>query len=149
MYKVILVPLDGSKRAEVILPHVEEMAKSYDAKIILLLVDELQVMLGWDEVVDLSKCRENFEGRKRRAESYLAEQKKEFQENGIKVDAHVVHGPVVKSILAAAEEMNADIIAMASHGVGGLPRTFYGSVSAGVLQSVDRPLLLIRSRRIE
>lgn len=149
MYKEILVPLDGSKRAEVILPHVEEMAKRYDAGVIFLFVDELRVMLGWDEVVDLSKCRENFEGRKRKAESYLAEQKKEFHAKGIKVDAHVVHGPVVKSILAAAEEMNADIIAMASHGFGGLPRTFYGSVSAGVLQSVDRPLLLIRSRKIE
>lgn len=50
---------------------------------------------------------------------------------------------------AAAEEMDVDIIVMASHGLGGLPRTFYGSVTAGVLQKIDRPLLIIRTRRIE
>ena len=30
-----------------------------------------------------------------------------------------------------------------------LPRTFYGSVTAGVLQKIDRPLLIIRTRRVE
>jgi nucleotide-binding universal stress UspA family protein len=39
----------------------------------------------------------------------------------------------------------ADLIAMASHGRSGLSRVFYGSVAAGVLHRVDRPLLLIRS----
>lgn len=36
MYKKILVPLDGSKRAEMILPHVEDLAGIYQAEIILL-----------------------------------------------------------------------------------------------------------------
>lgn len=149
MYNKILIPLDGSKRAEAVLPHVEEMAKRYDAGVIFLLVDELQVMLGWDEVVDLTKCREDFNQRQRKAESYLAQHQKKFREKGIKTDVYVVHGPVVKSICSAAEEMDADIIVMASHGLSGLPRTFYGSVTAGVLQKIDRPLLIIRTRRIE
>ena len=149
MYNVILVPLDGSKRAEAVLPHVEEMAKRYDAGVICLLVDELQVMLGWDEVVDLSKCGEEFNRRKRKAESYLAQHQKKFREKGIKTDVHVVHGPVVKSILTAAEEMDVDIIVMASHGLSGLPRTYYGRITAGILQKIDRPLLIIRTRRVE
>jgi len=40
MYKTILVPLDGSKRAEAILPHVEELAQRYGAKIIFLQIVE-------------------------------------------------------------------------------------------------------------
>ena len=36
MYKTILVPLDGSARAEAIVRHVEEMALLYKAKVILL-----------------------------------------------------------------------------------------------------------------
>ena len=40
MYKKILVPLDGSKRAEAILPHVEEMAHRFEAEVILLQVVE-------------------------------------------------------------------------------------------------------------
>jgi len=149
MYNKILVPLDGSKRAEAVLPHAEEMANRYGAEIILLRVEELHVMLEWDEVVDLAKCHEKFDTRKKASESYLAQHEKKFREKGIKVNARVMHGPVVKSILTVAEEMDVDIIVMASHGLSGLPRTFYGSVTAGVLQKVDRPLLIIRTRKIE
>jgi len=38
-----------------------------------------------------------------------------------------------------------DLIAMASHGRGGLAQAFYGSVAVGVLHRVDRPLLIIRA----
>jgi nucleotide-binding universal stress UspA family protein len=40
MYHTILVTLDGSKRAEAILPHVEDLAHRYEAKVILLGVIE-------------------------------------------------------------------------------------------------------------
>jgi len=149
MYNKILVPLDGSKRAEAVLPHAEDMAIRYGAEIILLRVEELHIMLEWDEVVDLGKCHEKFDTRKKASESYLDQLKTEFRYKGIQADARVVDGPVVKSILTAAEEMDVDIILMASHGLSGLPRTFYGSVTAGVLQKIDRPLLIIRTRRIE
>ena len=44
MYNKILVPLDGSKRAEAILPHAVEMANRYGAEIIFLRVEELFVL---------------------------------------------------------------------------------------------------------
>jgi nucleotide-binding universal stress UspA family protein len=60
----------------------------------------------------------------------------------------VESGNVVETIIRVAAEESADLIAMASHGRGGLSRVFYGSVAAGTLQQVDRPLLLIRSRHL-
>jgi nucleotide-binding universal stress UspA family protein len=48
--------------------------------------------------------------------------------------------------LHAADDEDADLICMGSHGRSGLSRVFYGSVAAGVLHRVDRPLLLIRSQ---
>jgi uncharacterized protein YggE len=45
-----------------------------------------------------------------------------------------------------AQAVKVDLIALASHGHSGLAQVFYGSVAAGVLQRVDRPLLLIRSQ---
>ncbi|MGD8262810.1 MAG: universal stress protein [Desulfobacterales bacterium] len=45
----------------------------------------------------------------------------------------------------AAERENTDLMAFAGHGQNGLYRVFYGSVAAGVLHRIDRPLLLIRS----
>ena len=40
MYNNILVPLDGSKRAEAILPHVEELSQHYKAKVLFLQIVE-------------------------------------------------------------------------------------------------------------
>jgi nucleotide-binding universal stress UspA family protein len=56
---------------------------------------------------------------------------------------------VVEAILKAAEQENVDLIAMSSHGRSGLSRVFYGSVAAGLLQRIDRPLLIIRSRKMD
>jgi nucleotide-binding universal stress UspA family protein len=55
-------------------------------------------------------------------------------------------GNVVAGIIDAANQESADLVAMASHGQGGVERAFYGSVAVGVLNRIDRPLLLIRSR---
>jgi nucleotide-binding universal stress UspA family protein len=58
----------------------------------------------------------------------------------------VVGSTIVDAICEAAELDKVDLIAMASHGRTGAARVFYGSVDAGVLHRVDRPLLIIRSR---
>ena len=147
MYKTILVPLDGSKRAEAILPHVENLALSLKAKVILFKVAEPSFMLDYDEVIDMSTYLEKSDQQKKDADDYLTSLQEKFRAKGIEAQTLVGHGPVVKAIIDAAEQENAKLLAMASHGHGGLLRTFYGSVAAGVLQRIDRPLLLIRSRR--
>jgi len=38
MYKTILIPLKGSKRTETILPHVEEFAQCYEARVVFIRV---------------------------------------------------------------------------------------------------------------
>ena len=70
----------------------------------------------------------------------------ELRREGIHVEQHVEQGPVVETIINIAIREQVDLIAMASHGRSGLSRVFYGSIAAGLLQRVDRPLLLIRSR---
>jgi nucleotide-binding universal stress UspA family protein len=149
MYKTILVPLDGSKRAEAILPHVEELALRFGAKVIFLRIEEDVMMLGYDEVVDLSAYQQNRDRRKKDAESYLAGLEGVLKEKNISAKRIVSFGSVVQSILDTAEKEGADLIAMASHGRSSLSRVFYGSVAAGVLHRVDRPLLIIRSRGVE
>jgi nucleotide-binding universal stress UspA family protein len=149
MYKTILVPLDGSKRAEAILPHVENLSLSLSAKVILFKVAEPSLMLEYDEVIDMSTYLEKSDKQKKDAEYYLTSLQEKFRAKGIEAQILIGHGPVVKAIIDAAEQQNAKLVAMASHGHGGLLRTFYGSVAAGVLQRIDRPLLLIRSRRDE
>jgi nucleotide-binding universal stress UspA family protein len=141
-----LAPLDGSRRAEAILPHVEELALRYDAKVIFLQVLELStpVMTRGMDYVQLRE--QELERAKEQAESYLAALKGEFRNKGIKAQTSVLSGPAVGAIITAAEREGADLIALASHGRTGLAQVFYGSVAAGVLQRADRPLLLIRAQ---
>jgi nucleotide-binding universal stress UspA family protein len=141
--------LDGSKRAEAILSHVEDLALRYDATVVFLqVVDPVPLRstpVGVSPVLEQS----DLEHRSEKAASYLAAQEGEFREKGMETRAYVVHGPVVEAITNAAERVKADLIAIASHGRTGLSRVFYGSVAAGVLHRVDRPLLVVRSRGSE
>ena len=146
MLNTILVPLDGTKQAEAILCHVADAAKRNGSKVIFLKVEKEPLMLGWGEVVDLSKCRSAWERREKRAESYLAACKKKFRKKGIEAYTHVEYGSVAKSILRVAEFVHADLIAMASHGLNNRPHMSLGSVSAGVFECTDLPLLLVRSQ---
>lgn len=147
MYKNILVPLDGSSRAEAILPHVESIAKNFKATIHLLRVLDFPLMLERDEVVDLSKTHLEFEKKKKEVADYLEQKKRDCRKDGVQAETRMVSGSVVETILKIAEETNADLIAMASHGFGGSQRAFYGSVAAGILHRIDRPLLIIRNGR--
>lgn len=85
--------------------------------------------------------------RREEAQTYLDGWKGEFREKGIEAQALLFQGPVVQAITDAAEKKDADLIAIASHGRSGLSQCFYGSVASGVLNRVDRPLLVVRSLR--
>ena len=149
MYQKILVPLDGSKRAERILMHVESLAKLYDAEIVLLRVVQMVVMGdGYRNVLYEESMAANKQALDE-ADAYLAELSNRLRRKKLKVKEITQLGPVVETILFNAEKQNVDLIAMASHGRSGLARVFYGSVAAGIIQRIDRPLLLIRSRAKE
>jgi nucleotide-binding universal stress UspA family protein len=143
MYKVILIPLDGSKRAERILPHVEELARGGEAKLVFLrVVEPIPALVGpHGTVIDLNVVEQLEE----EATNYIYGVAGEFNERGFKAKACVEKGSVVGTIIGVAKREGADLVAMASHGRSGLARVFYGSVAAGVLHQVDRPLLVIRA----
>jgi nucleotide-binding universal stress UspA family protein len=65
MYHTILVPLDGSKRAEAILPHVEELAQRNDSKVILLRVIEPDPITCPDSFADIPPDPQSYQRRSR------------------------------------------------------------------------------------
>jgi nucleotide-binding universal stress UspA family protein len=146
MYKKILIPLDGSKRAEAILPHVEELAHNFEAQVVFLQVIEPNYVYTSPPGYTIVNVEEiSHEANTKQAESYLAGLAGEFREKNIKAKSIVENGSVSRTILNVAEREKVDLIAMASHGRSGLSRVFYGSVAASLLHSVDRPLLLVRA----
>ena len=148
MYEKILVPLDGSKRAEMIRPHVRELASRFGSTVILIMVIENIYTDGIGEGYPIIS-EKAFNAKLKDSELYLEAIAAKFRDKGIACKTMVARGPAVEKIIEAANAEDADLIAMTSHGYGGLARIFYGSVAAGILNRVDRPLFIIRSRWTE
>jgi nucleotide-binding universal stress UspA family protein len=146
MYQSILTPLDGSKRAERILPHVEALARKFGATLLLLQIVE-PIVLGVSPYdAGAIYLAEEIGRRTEEAKTYLASVQNLLDEKNIVAQTKVEYGPVVSTILAVADEQNVDLIAMASHGRTGLARVFFGSVASGILNRAERPLLVIRAQ---
>ena len=147
MYKKILVPLDSSKRAEAILPHVEELAHRFDAKIFFLkIIEPIKIYAPIDGYVpNYDTFQQNSDTAVNEATTYLQGLVDEFRGKRISARTVIEEGPIVSKIIEVSDREAIDLIAMASHGRTGLAHVFYGSVAAGVLHRIDRPLLLIRA----
>jgi nucleotide-binding universal stress UspA family protein len=148
MISKILVPLDGSKRAEAILPYVQELARRFDAHVIFLRVVEpvpvpVSVTSGIAPSVEL--MQEAVDRQAREIDNYLSALKGEFRELQIKTDTEIVYGSTVNEIVDAASREGVDLIAIGSHGRTGLSQVFYGSVATGVLHKAMCPVLVIRA----
>jgi nucleotide-binding universal stress UspA family protein len=137
--------VDGSKRAEKIFPYVEDLAHMHESTLIFLQVVEPSTSIGGAYDDGLYIDHEKSDRIAASAKSYLACRVGEMREKGVAAKAVVEFGSVVRTIMDVAEREHADLIAMASHGRTGLSRVFFGSVAAGILHQVDRPLLLIHA----
>ena len=149
MYKTILVPLDGSELAELVLPHVEMLAKAgvEPAEVVLLRVCELarMVMGGYGEAVgQMAILTEQAAAAcKADAVEYLAAMEKRLKEKGLKVRTVLLEGDSANEILEYATNNPVDLIAMGTHGRSGISRWAYGSVASKVLRGIATPLLLV------
>lgn len=146
MYNKILVPLDGSSRAEAILPYVVALAGPFAAEVVLIQVIEPLPQVTTPGVPVPSLPVADINELTTAAEAYLSGIKDQLNQQGLRVRVLAPYGPVVDEIIAAADREKVDLIAIASHGRGGLARLFYGSVASALLQHANQPLLLVRSR---
>lgn len=145
MYKCALVPLDGSLVAEAIVPFILEIAGPLDMEVALLrvLVPSPPVVIEATRdvaVEDVEKLRAD-------AQEYLAPIAAALRARGVRVTTHVRRGEVVGEIIAGARDAGADMIAMTTHGRGGLGRLLFGSVAEAVLRQAEIPVFLMRQTK--
>jgi Ala-tRNA(Pro) deacylase len=141
MLRRLVVPLDGSRLAETVLPHVRRLAADASLAVVLLRVGSLPPVIE-DEppiILDDSAAAEE-----RQLGLYLQEQAPRLATSGASVQTRVRLGDPASEIVRCAEEEQADAIAMSTHGHTGLERLLQGSVAAAVLRAARRPLLFIR-----
>ena len=142
MYKRALVTLDGSALAEAILPFITEIAGPLDMEVVLLRV----VVPIPPQIIEGSRhaVLEDVEERLAEARRYLASVPSELTARGVRTRQVVRRGDPVDEIVAATRDVDADLIAMTTHGRSGLGRLLFGSVAEAVLRQAETPVFLMR-----
>ena len=147
----VLVPLDGSGLAELVLPHVAALAGPQNARasdVVLLRVCEPlgmpavappEVTVSWGDIASKHMAQS-----KSLAKKYLVRLEKQLNEAGVRASSEVLGGQPAETIIDYANKKRYSLIVMATHGRSGLSRWAYGSVAEKVLLAVSSPLLLVR-----
>ncbi|HSW31062.1 MAG TPA: universal stress protein [Longimicrobiales bacterium] len=138
----IMVPLDGSDLSATILGPASDLASATGAKLTLVHVVSSSAVLGTRIFPvlpdDIAPAME-------KAGDYLERKAAELRAKGLTVGTHVEeHEAPGRAIAAIADKLDADVIALATHGYGGLKRALLGSVADKVLRSSPLPLLVRR-----
>jgi len=157
MYKRLLVPLDGSKLAECVLPHVSEIAKGCATEeVVLVSVTERIVAASSERKViqptepipapePVVRVPVIVGKMQRQAERYLNRIANRMVKKGIKVRTEVRLGDPADEIAKFAEEDGDDLIIIASHGRSGFSRWTHGSVAERVFRYSKVPVLMVRA----
>jgi nucleotide-binding universal stress UspA family protein len=155
MYERILVPLDGSRLAEVALDHAAQIARRFESHLYLLRVVSPFDTLSSPGTGPLSPEGEEAPTRidlnradaeVKAANEYLNTLRDNLQADGIASTVMVLEGEAVPEILDYAESAGISLIVMSTHGRGGLKRSPFGSVAGSILQGSKIPLHVIPYR---
>lgn len=140
MFSHILVPLDGSRLAEKVLPHVVTLATSFDSRITLF-----RAVASQDADAESIVDPLNWEMAKSQAEAYLDEVADRLSDVGLQAEGVVWEGAAAERIVDFAREHDIDLTVLSSHGRSGLSEWNINSVVQKVILRVYCPVLIIRA----
>jgi len=160
--KRVLVPLDGSERAEKVLPYATEYAQLFDAELVLVNVceqpavtadyPEASMEISWDE--HLSRIRSHYQAQ---CSVYLEVVKDRLKEMAPNVTAESLLGNAAEEIIGYIQQNRCDLVAMTTYGHSGMGRRvadslagrwIFGNVTEQVLATTSRGILLVRGQAI-
>jgi len=136
----IVVPLDGSTTAEAALPHALGLARTFDAKLLLLSVTQPPPLDATS--VDSAEWRLARTG----TWIYLERVAGKCSSLGIDADWTVAEGPPPDEILRFTDENHADLIILCSHGTGGITEYNLSGTVSKVVHSAGCSVLVTRAR---
>jgi nucleotide-binding universal stress UspA family protein len=151
VYKRILVAIDGSETSEHAFDTALQLARDNDAQLQPLYVVDNPLMAYDASGYDPTILRDAFveEGQRLLADA-LARMKHE-NVAGVPqiVDVAPVGEDISERIRISANEFNADLLVLGTHGRRGFKRLFLGSVAERVVRSASLPVLLVPSRQAQ
>lgn len=141
----ILLPTDFSGCANYALPYAAAVARATGARIICVHVVETVVpavgYTGLTEPMQIADISEQLEDSAERELPRLTDCE---ELNGVEVEEVIVHGDAAAEIVSLAEEREADLIVIASHGRTGLGRMIFGSTAEAVVRHASCPVLVVK-----
>lgn len=146
-YERLLLPLDGSRRAEIVLPNASHVADEHRARVTLAHIVQRAPTTSR---LPLPEAEADLEERfltmrRRHAERYLATVRDELANVGRDVDVHVdVDIDTVARLHDLADEGGADLVVVSAHGASGSNRWPFGSTVLNLLAYGTKPLLVIQ-----
>ncbi len=155
----LIVPLDGSELAELVLPHVSHLASGLGLAVSLVQITPLEeeyyrfaamapglapaTMPSALSVTDL------VEAAGQEASSYLEDVKSRLIAQGVQtVDTHVSQGTPADVIADRVAQSDGSLVAMTTHGRSGVGRMMLGSVAERVIRQSGSPVLVVRAGRV-
>ncbi len=145
-FRTILVTTDLSDTSRFAIAPALDLARCFDARLIVVYVVEDQLPAYMDEftAVPIDTILETQTQRaKESLDRFVADA---FPEE-VSVDAVVVHGVAHLEIVHVAAERGADLIVMATHGRGFVSHALFGSTTERVIRKAPCPVLTIREER--
>jgi nucleotide-binding universal stress UspA family protein len=148
LLKRVLIPLDGSKESETVIPYIEELASRLKLEVILfqVLARGFETLSTYFPLTD-----QQIESDKTTAMAYLNNIGTRLKAKGItvvtdeKLGIDIRIGNPAEEIMQLTDEKHADLVAMTTHGRSGVNRRVFGSVAERILREGNTPLLLVRT----
>ena len=146
MYKKIMVPLDGSAMAEVVLAHVKTIGKGCGAKKVVLVrvVEPIDVPASAQIRFKDSDLKAFESDKEALAQTYLDDLAKKLGYDWAKVETKVLVGSVANSLIEYVKEHAFDLVVIATHGRSGAGRWVWGSTADRLLRSSCTPVFMVR-----
>ena len=143
MYTRMLIPVDGSKTAEHVLPYARTLARTLEIPVELMEVMNIAEVGKHIPIERASHLDTRLAEVESRSEQYLHQLAATFPGTAIKCT--VERGRPEEVIIEKAAADKTTLIAMATHGRSGMSRWLLGSIAEKVLRGATNPLLLVRA----
>ena len=146
MYQRLLVPLDGSRLAEQVLPYVHVLGNHLKCPISIVRAFGLPYMLESADGATIDRVSTDL---RHQAREYLNRVSMALRDGGGTVSATEYEGDPAPVIINEAEKVPDTLITISTHGRSGVTRWVLGSVAEKVLNATTNPLLMIRGKPTE
>lgn len=141
----VLLALDGSKESQEAAKIAANLAAGVGAELHIVNVVPTAPVRPYPHPYAMEQHNIAFEEAKEVAREFLEQRREEAVSGGVETAfAHLKLGEPDREVVRLAEELDADVIALGSRGLGGIKRALMGSVSESVVRHAHCPVLVAR-----